>query len=339
MKKHLLLLLVFGLSLFAQVIYSQVPSYLPSNGLVGYWPFNGNANDQSGNALNGTVTGATLVPDRNGNSNSAYSFNGTSDFIQTASNTLLNLSQTFSISAWYKINNISSSNGYLISRPGDTNGTLNGYSIIYHPSGGSDLFDVVGYWTATNHFNCSTSNNNSLDDTNWHHIVFTKPMGNPMNIYIDGIIKSGGSSGSITGLFTSTQPLFFGKGPSSGSLGSTFFNGILDDIGIWNRELTIQEVTQLFNNQLSINTNIYDNEFTIAPNPVKDYLTVNKGNSLGKDLKLIIYNLLGQEVQTNLLNDSLNETITISEKLNAGIYIAQIRNSTELLQNIKILIK
>ena len=70
MKKVLLLLLFLG-----QFTYSQVPSYVPSNGLIGYWPFNGNANDQSGNNLNGTVTGASLTADRNGNANSAYSFN------------------------------------------------------------------------------------------------------------------------------------------------------------------------------------------------------------------------------------------------------------------------
>ena len=54
--------------------YSQ--SFL-TNGLVAYYPFHGNANDASGNGNNGTVDGATLIADRFGNANSAYSFNGT----------------------------------------------------------------------------------------------------------------------------------------------------------------------------------------------------------------------------------------------------------------------
>jgi hypothetical protein len=74
--KNKLLLLSLGLIMTAQIIYSQVPSYVPSNGLVGYWGFNGNANDQSGNGNNGTVNGATLTSDRFGNNNSAYSFDG-----------------------------------------------------------------------------------------------------------------------------------------------------------------------------------------------------------------------------------------------------------------------
>ena len=49
MKKTLLLLAVFTLSTSA---FSQIPNYGPSNGLVGWWPFNGNANDESGNGNN-----------------------------------------------------------------------------------------------------------------------------------------------------------------------------------------------------------------------------------------------------------------------------------------------
>ena len=55
--KKLLLLTLAALPLFAA---AQVPSYVPANGLVGWWPFNGNANDESGNGNNGTVNGATL---------------------------------------------------------------------------------------------------------------------------------------------------------------------------------------------------------------------------------------------------------------------------------------
>jgi len=63
--KRLLLLFLFITS-FA---YSQVPNYVPSNGLVGWWPFNGNANDESANTNNGTVNGPSLTSDRFGNSN------------------------------------------------------------------------------------------------------------------------------------------------------------------------------------------------------------------------------------------------------------------------------
>ena len=85
--------ILIAVALFNQLAFSQVPSYVPSNGLVGYWPFNGNANDASGNVNNGTVTGATLTTDRFGNSNSSYEFNGTSNKINFGSSqSLINLS-------------------------------------------------------------------------------------------------------------------------------------------------------------------------------------------------------------------------------------------------------
>ena len=97
-KKAYLMILMSALSVLNA--YSQLPSYVPSNGLVGYWPFNGNANDESGNGNNGTVSGATLTNDRNGIANKAYSFNGISDYITISSNALINITGSYSVSFW-----------------------------------------------------------------------------------------------------------------------------------------------------------------------------------------------------------------------------------------------
>ena len=70
------------------------------NGLVACYPFNANAKDESGNGNNGIVNGAKLTTDRFGKANSAYDFNGGSDYIDIPSNKLNNL--TFSYSAWIK---------------------------------------------------------------------------------------------------------------------------------------------------------------------------------------------------------------------------------------------
>lgn len=66
-------------SLLCSVHFSleaQVPAYVPTDGLVGYWPFNGNANDESGNGNDGIVNGASLEVDRFGFASSSYYFNG-----------------------------------------------------------------------------------------------------------------------------------------------------------------------------------------------------------------------------------------------------------------------
>jgi hypothetical protein len=81
-----------------------VPNNVPTNGLIGYWPFSGNANDSSGNNYNGTVNGATLTTDQNGNVNSAYSFDGVNDFISLASYNFFSGNSTRSISFWIQTN-------------------------------------------------------------------------------------------------------------------------------------------------------------------------------------------------------------------------------------------
>jgi hypothetical protein len=68
---------IAALLLAASSALAQVPSYVPTNGLVGLWPFNGNANDESGNGNNGTVlNGTILTTDRFNNANSSYEVDG-----------------------------------------------------------------------------------------------------------------------------------------------------------------------------------------------------------------------------------------------------------------------
>ncbi len=93
MKKILFFVLAFYVGTTA---FSQIPNYVPSNGLVGWWPFNGNANDESGNGNQGTVNGATLTVDRFGIANQAYGFDGVNDFIQCGQ-LQLNLNASFSV--------------------------------------------------------------------------------------------------------------------------------------------------------------------------------------------------------------------------------------------------
>ena len=92
---------IFGL---ATITFGQtVPSYLPTNGLISYWPFTGNANDMTGNVNNGTVNGATLTTDRFGNVNSAYYFNNNSEIRIFNSSSLANFTDKYTISAWVDI--------------------------------------------------------------------------------------------------------------------------------------------------------------------------------------------------------------------------------------------
>mgnify|MGYP002066852661 CR=1 FL=1 len=96
--KQLLLILV-SLCSVSLPIHAQIPM----DGLVAYYPFNGNANDESGNGDNGVITGAALTMDRNGSSSSAFSFNGNSKIVLSA-NGLMNRNFTYSV--WAKFSTL-----------------------------------------------------------------------------------------------------------------------------------------------------------------------------------------------------------------------------------------
>ena len=240
MKKNLLFI---GFVLVSIIGFSQAPSYVPTAGLVGYWPFSGNANDQIGNGNNGTVNGATLTTDRNGNSNSAYSVNGSSDYILISNSSTLN-SASKSISVWANFSSeptdLETGAMALVTKwyqVANCNNLLNdSYALVLSKSNNETKF--IG---ATNLYTQSTlTTDNSLDTNLWYHVVFTHDSTTGGNIYINGVlISSNSTSGDIC---SNQNDLLFGADNKFGSLGR-HFNGKLDDIGMWNRAVSQAEIT------------------------------------------------------------------------------------------------
>ncbi len=166
-----LLLLMFGLIMTTQMIFSQVPSYVPSNGLVGYWPFNGNANDESGNGNNGTPNGVTLTTDRNGNANSAYSFDGISNSIQTNYPGILGTSDR-SVSFWARQNQTSTTTNSQITVGWGSNtcgpsGIAKGFYCAFNIGGSGVSLDA-------NESSVTYNPQSSVSDNIWHHYVVVK---------------------------------------------------------------------------------------------------------------------------------------------------------------------
>ena len=198
-----------------------LPSTLQT-GLVGYWPFCGNANDASGNGNNGTVNGATLTVDRFGNANSAYSFDGVNDYIVTNNISFAN-GGDYSISLWVKLN-AAYSNGepqhYLLSNATTLGGAY--LNTDYNQS----------------QFGCNSFySDNSIG--NWHHYVGIKS-GNTYTLRIDNQVV--GSVNNCNTNFINGYPVFFGNS----SVNTEFTNGIIDDISIYTRALSVSEIQQLY---------------------------------------------------------------------------------------------
>ena len=320
MKK--LLYLFLGLLFISQHIVAQVPSYVPTTGLVGWWPFNGNASDESGNGYNAAVIGATLITDRFGNDNSAYSFDGINDFIQAPNYTS---NSSFTVSCWvnmttYNLNSLGANDMIFVQNHSGENNSSRSFMIGYRNFGneyGSSAYifnnngvsgAYVGYLT-----------NQTPPSVNiWHHFVSVFENGTYVKMYLDGELINNNTENVPTHTNMPSLPIWFGKGVATQV---DYLEGKLDDIGLWNRALTDQEITILYNSVLSTNPANYESNINIYPNPANDHITIDCGNLdnlEGWNIKII--NILGQEVLSQPMD---NDKINVSE-LSKGVYIIRI---------------
>jgi hypothetical protein len=312
-----------------------------TNGLVGYWPFCGNANDDSGNGNNGTVIGASLTTDRFGNSNSAYSFNGVSNYI-TINNTFDLEERTFNI--WFNPSTINSTTGTIVvsDNPSLNNGVSQARVIKIS---NVDNLQVASGVLVGLYIGCSTSTNN------WQMLTYVRTA-SEVKLYYNGNFVTTTPSGNYVSGNGNSKTVF----GADRNLLTDFYNGNIDDIGIWNRALTPSEVTQLYNQnqcftnitvtdtliinvgQLSYNNPVtYANNITIAPNPASSQININFNNITdlnGGSLKVI--NSLGQEVATTPITISGTQSIMqLATWGGSGMYYVQIINPQGIVVDVK----
>ena len=200
-------------------------------GLVGYWSFDGNANDISGNGNNGIVHNATLTFDRCGNPNSAYNFNGVGNYIEVQNSTSIASifsNNEISISAWIKIDDwyISNKKWFIIAELSKGN-QFASFGFCLTPSS-MYFFDEYNY-------------NFNLNEL-YHLVVTYNKTDSQLRFYVNGnIVNQVKTSKNLTDV---AGTLKFGWSPYGSE---EFSKGIIDDIRIYNRALTDKEVLMLYN--------------------------------------------------------------------------------------------
>ena len=141
--------------------HAQVPGYVSSNGVVGWWPFNGNANDESGNGRNATSNTASFTQDRNSFQNSAIQL-GTGVVLLPQSVFNYNYSSTFSISFWFT--HSASGNDRLLSTEcpeGNFRIANWGGNGVFATQFGSYIYDTLVNPSQWNHFVFTYNNRNA----------------------------------------------------------------------------------------------------------------------------------------------------------------------------------
>ncbi|MDA0723236.1 MAG: SUMF1/EgtB/PvdO family nonheme iron enzyme [Verrucomicrobia bacterium] len=196
-------------------------------GLVAYYPFDGNASDMSGNGNDGTVNGATLGADRFGEAGKSYDFDG-NDYLSFGDKQDFDMGTgDFTISAWIKTS--SSSRGEITNKGSNVSNT--GYNTFVMPSG------VLAIEIHDNYAAFSTA---TVNNGQWRHAVGMRD-GDNLNLFVDGV-----ADGSRTGVnnyeVSASNQFYVGSREAT----SPFFNGSIDEFRVYNRALSANEVTALY---------------------------------------------------------------------------------------------
>ncbi|NTW27223.1 MAG: hypothetical protein HGA36_02795 [Candidatus Moranbacteria bacterium] len=218
------------------------------SGLVGHWTFDGNdvngdvANDVSGNNNNGTIIGSSPALGKLGQ---AMSFNGTGDGITTVDQDYFSpIVNDISMSFWAKVPSSTAPSGdggcggvgrYFMAK--DDSGISPDWG--FENDGNNKICFVAWQGSASNYGEISVGK--TVNDDQWHHYIGTMSYGNKMELFIDGI--SVGQTTAFTGsMINSTKEVQFGRRGDG-----NFMAGLLDDVRIYSRALSTQEIGRLYN--------------------------------------------------------------------------------------------
>ncbi len=282
-------------------LFSQIPNFVPTDSIVGWWPFNGNANDESGNNNHGTIFNTILTEDRFGNPNACYQFD-VNKYISVVDNNFFRDSN-FTISYWFYQDSL---NYDYTNRGG----------VFFGDSGPGSISILLNkdykYIRACSNI-ISASGNDIFPINNWYHVVLVHDGSNALNkVYINNELEYETNITEIC--FTQNiSYLLFGK--NYFTVSADYHQGKLDDIGIWNKVLNENEITNLFYE--SINANVSEEIIKpnfLFPNPSSDFIYFN----LKTKKQIVIQDINGKLISKELYSISENQ-IDI-QKLNKGIY-------------------
>ena len=254
--------------------FTQVPNYVPKKGLLGWWPFTGNALDSSGNGNNGAITGATLTTDRLGKTNQAYNFDG-NDFIQITQKSNFNFdTNSYTISCWALKTGTNTFNT-MICRHFVTAwpNAKTSFALRFEGVNGNGIA-TFGAGVDLNNNAVLTYTSGTINYTSWNHYVYVYNNAiKTVSLYINGTLVKTVSIKNPPISYSTTANLFFGVEEPFASMpsGPLYLTGKLDDIGIWNRALDPCEIAGLYQSKV------------VTPKPSSVSIGANTQSYCGKD--------------------------------------------------------
>jgi hypothetical protein len=299
--------ILFALLFISEMCFSQTDL---TKGLKAYYPFDGNANDASGNNNHPVSINASLTFDRKGNKNSAYHFNGMDNFIRIPNAASLNLNNTITLAVWVKPTGFY----YDICH---ANSIISKGSVNYMPGNYALRFDDALY---TDGQGCSGDRlKDSLHENfrgtgtplklytpfinkdQWYSVVYTND-GSTASLYVDCELKY---AISFKETFTNGDDLFLGK--TDDQLFPFWLNADLDEVRIYDRALSKSEIQELCKTTIKKDT-------VIPIVPAKEPVLEKRSNELIKQI-LVDHDSLSVTLYDNGEIDGDSVTLIYNNKI------------------------
>lgn len=212
-----------------------------TNGLIGWWKFNGNA-DSSAGSSNGTAVATASDIGQNGVAANAFRFNNTSSYVRVPSNSMPKPSGAFTISGWFKADAIYASAEHVI--VSTTQG--GGASLFLSASCSSGMLKFQAYINGGYVSTCTAAG--SIAANTWYFAAGVYD-GSSVKIYLkNNSAVSTTAPGAMTWSPTATVPFCIGsEAGNTDCTDGNYWDGDLDDIRFYNRALSASEVLQLYN--------------------------------------------------------------------------------------------
>jgi hypothetical protein len=288
-------------------------------------PFNGNANDISGNGNNGIVNGATLTTDRFGNPNSAYAF-GTNKNITLSSFTVVAPTNELTISMWAKTY-ANTSNCLFQLIPDNYSDRCVGCAAYSNAGTTMMIFDYGNLSGGR-----TTYTNIPIDLVNWHHYVYVlSQSGNLKQMYKDGALLSN----KTYSLSCTNKNLQFAIGAGlDQTSGPLWFNGYIDDVCMYNRALNSSEVSALYSGTgacfgVGIEELANIEKGIVYPTSSETGIYNFSISGMNSESKIEVYTTDGKLIRTFTDLAKLNSTVDISNA-GSGIYIVKLINNGKI---------
>jgi hypothetical protein len=213
----------------------QANSQEIQKGLVTYYPFNGNANDESGNNNNGKIAGATFITDKSGKPDKALFFDGMDNCIEIPYSPTIDITGSLSISCWVYPHSAENYTAWVAKA--NNNDAASQWRFGFGNSG-TELWGLT-CWNS-NWFEYNT-NKKSIPLNTWSHVTLIADQEQHIAyLYLNG--EPVDTLKNLKEFKGSTDPLFIGYQKDD----DVFFDGLIDEVRIYDRTLSADEVKVLF---------------------------------------------------------------------------------------------